>query len=736
VKHQFLAGSTQKPGHYRLVLDIYPSSGPAVETRKAVEPQKGSPEKALPQKPPEKVELTAVETKTASPSAQAPSPAASEPLSPPTSDQLFNLEAPAGNVVNVSEGAKNISENAKIVAPLPSARPMEEAGKAFKKGDYARAYALYDQALKGRPTAQEKVDALYGLADSFYEMHREALTQYGSQIVDHYLNALRTAPKAPQAPVATYRCGLSYAAIGSSDRAKQCFEYVISNHPNHPLVGPSWLGLGRLGLEKSSPSEAMLAFKSALNFPMEKSEMAEAYYGLGKNLSLLNEHRQAVETMKNCLSQDPLFYRKQPDTFKYYGESLFGIQQYSESQKYLLWYLNLQPASPDRDIVLARIAETLSHEGDEKLVKKLQTYIQNNYPNSEGATIAQIRRAETLEKANPKSLEAARIYEELSALSLSEPLLHLVRLKLASLEWRNGNYEKSLAIIDNMLNVSKNEANKKEFASLRDKVIVDWTKKAFEEKDYAKVLHFYMENMPLFQSLQSSEIDAMLGESYGALKLYPNALESYQRVLARDGDKVNEEVLLKMAEYAFHMRDMAKAEQLALQARSPALDRSRTELLAQINYAREEYPKAVEYFEKLLPKDRTPEDAVKDYLLQYTESLMKVGKYEQALFWVQKGISLTDQGNPELLVQLHLLESQCYVNLNQKQKALESLEGAIPLVVAEDLKNRLNYELSGLYLENGQKDMAVQKLTELSASSQSFWRAAAEQRLNNLQLQN
>jgi predicted negative regulator of RcsB-dependent stress response len=76
------------------------------------------------------------------------------------------------------------------------------------------------------------------------------------------------------------------------------------------------------------------------------------------------------------------------------------------------------------------------------------------------------------------------------------------------------------------------------------------------------------------------------------------------------------------------------------------------------------------------------------------------------------------------------------VNLNQKQKALESLEGAIPLVVAEDLKNRLNYELSGLYLENGQKDMAVQKLTELSASSQSFWRAAAEQRLNNLQLQN
>ncbi|MGD9503716.1 MAG: tetratricopeptide repeat protein [Syntrophobacteraceae bacterium] len=752
VKQQFMGGATPGPGRYRLVLDVLDAQGPPAAKTEAGETEK--PQEPAPRKPESPDPKGSGATAPKAAEAEKPKPPGGEPAkesqkaappsketvhaqpSPgPSPDQLFNIGS-AGGEAPAPAPSPRAAERSRVVGRVPIAKPIEEADKAFREERYADAYDLYQMGLDRNPSGQDRVNALYGLADSYFMMHQDELDQLGGKVADLYANAIKASPKAPQAPLAIYRCGVATEAAGSDDRAIKYFDYLVNNYPNIPLAGKSWVAMGEIHFRKKSFGDAMLSFNSALLSQPEKEEKAAAYYGLGKIYSILNEHEKAVAAMRNSLNEDPYVYRNHPDLLKYYGESLFSLRQYEESQKYLLWSLNLDPETLERDLILARISETLANEGEDKLVKKLQAYIQSKYPDSEGSAISRIRKAEALEGKDPKSAEAGAIYRELAAKKLSDPLAHLVDFKIASWEWRNGNFEKSLARIDEALKDRKEGLAYDEFSGLRDKVILDWTKQTYDDKDYVGVIRMYMENKPVFGKLQSPEIDMMLGDCYTEIKVYPDALDHYRRALDKGVVKDRDAILFKMANGAFQVRDFDKAAEYALQVNAPALETQKTDLLGQIAYMQGQYPKVVEYFGKLFSASNPPEDVVKGSLPIYCESLMKVGKFDDALNWIQKGIAGTDNGETGRLAQLHLMESQCYVALKQPKKAIETLEAVIPTVGEEELKSRLNYELSNLYLQDGQKDKAVAKLQEMISTSQAFWKSAAQQQLNYLQMQN
>jgi tetratricopeptide (TPR) repeat protein len=469
---------------------------------------------------------------------------------------------------------------------------------------------------------------------------------------------------------------------------------------------------------------------------MEKHEKAAAYYGLGKDLSLIGDHAQAVEALKSCLNEEPLFYRRKPDVLKYLGQSLFGLQQYADSQKYLLWYLNLQKEAPDTDLILARVVDCLSHAGEDKVVAKVLAYLQSAYPNSEGSVIAMIRQAEALEKGDEKAQrEAGSIYRELASKKVSESLARLIQYKLASWEWKLGNFDKSLEILDSLLLAStKEDSDREAIASLRDKAVVDWAKKAFSENNHLQVVHLFDANRAAFAGQHSADLDAMIADSYAEMKLYPEALNQYQEAMAKNGAKINEEIVLKMARCSFHLNDLEKAAQLCAQVRSPALESRKTELLGQIAFAQEKYPKVIEAFAKLFPaKDGAPASLSVESLSMYGESLMKVGRYDDAVTSFRKAIDALPESDVAQKARFYLLQSRCYANLKQPRKAIEMLEGALPMITAQDMRSQLLHELSGLYLETGDRDKAIQKLNELLASSDSFWKTAAQERLDSIQ---
>ena len=551
-------------------------------------------------------------------------------------------------------------------------------------------------------------------------------------MIDLYVAALKAAPRARPAPVALYRCGLAYMALGSGAKAEKNFQEILANWPGHPLAGQCWLQLAKIFQKKESYLEAIEATRAAMRRPLEKADKTEAYYLLGKTLSLVGAHKEAIDTLNQCLTENSAFYLERPDLFKYLGESFFTIQQYEKSREYLFRYLNLQSDSPDRDLILAKIAEIFLTEGNQVLAGKLYNYIQSHYEDTEGDIIARIRKAEILEtKGKGSDLSAEAVYEDVSKKNLSPPLRRVVNYKLAALRAKRGELDKALELVEQVLegkvdpNVSQDE-----FVTLRGNILTEMIKKRYDTHDYTGVVSLYEKYGKLYAG-RSEEIEILFAESFAELKLYPNAIEIYERVLGYAKNK-KEDWMLKAAKYAFLLGDLDKAVQFCKPVQSPANDIAKTDILARTAYLQAKYADAVKLFSKIYQKDPSLLDP--DGLYAYFRSLSELKKTEELLPLLEKSVSIIANQQPDKKLPFILLLSRCYVDLKQPQKAVATMESAVEATPSEEQKSELVYEIAKLYLSMGQTDNAVKKFNDLLSSPQSIWKVAAQQQLDSINM--
>jgi tetratricopeptide (TPR) repeat protein len=604
----------------------------------------------------------------------------------------------------------------------PAPRPVLDAGEAGPVG------------TEVSHEEQDRLKALYERADTFFLQHQTELDQYASEVQKHYSEALQHGVAPGHTPRALYRCGLSYLAMKKPDKAATYFKRILSEYPEDPVVNACQLRYAEIFQDARSYAEAVDASRRVLQTSSSEADKTEAHYSIGKSLTLAGRHQLAVESYQQCLKIDPLFYLKQPDLLKFMGESLSFLKEYERSCESLLHYLNLRPDTPERDLLLAKIAETLLSQEDERLANRLHRYLQANFPDSEGDFISTLRKAEHIENRSPEEQDrAALLYHELSRKQLPSPLHVLVKFKLAHWEAKHGNHRESLAIIDEMLQTNPQGPTYEQFASLRARVMEELLKRSFNEKKHDEVVRLYQENIPMFKKLRPPEIFGMVGESYEELQIYPQAVASYEAALDASGEGGGR-YLLNIARCSFRMGDLEKAAQCCRKVRVHDLESQKNELLARIYFAQGNYPEALRQLGLVLPGGREPAFSDFEWVNMYAESYLNTGRHPDALQWVQKGLALLKEESPEKRLQLLLVKGRCHQKLSQSVEAIKCLEEALGLVQGEDLKEQLTYEISNLYLQTGEKEKAVQKLSQILGSPNPFWQAAAQQQIDYLQL--
>jgi tetratricopeptide (TPR) repeat protein len=693
--HRFLPATPPRKGFYRLAVNV----SPPMEAKPSG-PSKDNATDSAPPPPP---------TKTEAP------PVTQEPV-PHPSPQFSKEE----------EGAKaNFSE------------ALQAANRSFDQGDCTHAYALYEQFMNSPAAGRDEMAAaLYGLADSYYCLHEKEPAKNGVEILSNYAQALKADPAASHTPWAYYRSGLTCEALGEQKRASENYELVITKFPNHPAVPLCLLGLGRTFLQQALYLDALKTFRSLLRYPLDKATSAQAYWRLGETFYLIGEHPQAIEALQKSMEQDPTICQSEPLLLKYLGESLFVEKQYDKSNDCMFWYLNLAPKTANRDLILARIAEIFTIQDEKNLANKLYTHIQNNYPNSEGDVIAKIRRAEYLESRDKITQEEAlSIYRDLLQTPLPAALSRLVHFKFALRQFEWGNFQDCIKILDDSLQDLSSKAPADDLMALRGKAVLDWARQAYAKKDYARTIQLYENNGKLFAAANSLELDLLIAESYGKLKLYRSAIELYQQIVNRQAPKKDEQLLLTMADYFCQAGEFDKAAQLCAQIQTPALQLDKVQLMARIYFAQNQYAKVIETLNALPDKDKNGQTV--DWYTMYGESLLRLGAYDKAIPWLDKALDKIKEDSQRVHERVHLCISQgtCYSGLKQLDKAVAVLEEASSLTDSAETRDRLNYEVSRLYLELGQTEKATQKLTKLLESTQGFWQTAARQQLEYMQLQ-
>lgn len=579
-------------------------------------------------------------------------------------------------------------------------------------------------------------DAAFAEADELFLSARENLAEKAESIIALYTRAIKASPTSSRIPLALYRSGLTYWAVKDTKRAQECFKKVITDFPGDPLVPQCWLSLGQLHQQGHSFVESVHALRTALRHPMDKEKMLDAHYMLGRVLANIGAHEEALENLTRCLSEDEEYYLKKPELLRSLGESYFAIQDYENSTRYLFWYLNLEPELPDRDWILAKIAESLLYQRRYDLANQVYSYLEKYHADSEGHTIGRIRKAEFLEQQDEMMRqEALAIYRDLALKPLSPALFKLVMYKLATWEWKKGNYERSLILVDETLRFKSGPGPEEKLLALRSNVLVDWVKKAYSEKDFARVVELDRQNPYTFLNSDSPDVLALIADSYYSLKLYPKAIELYQHLLQKTGNK-NEEWIYKIAISSYLMGDLERSLQLLSQVGAESLECKKMELQGRIFFAQKKYREAGQFLGKVLQNEKGCGGMDAEVGLLCAEALMKLDKHGEALGWLQKVSKFPGNESPATRVRTGLLLGKCYQALKQPQQAVETLESLLPLLDSDLTRDQINYQLSEIYIEAGQPAKATQKLTQLLESKQELWRSAAQQRLGYIQMKN
>ncbi len=645
-----------------------------------------------------------------------------------------------------------------LYPPAPPGRQTKQdaAAQAGKSAAASRAAPPQDEATGskdagsleveaagtgGSDTSQGTVPAGDAPAGGLFARAEEAFRQWRTQPVENqraeeaialYREFLDGFPAAPQAATAHARLGLLHYGLEKFHAARPHLERALASNSQVPEAARAWLALGNLQQASGDHVEAIQSYRNALKGSLESPTAAEAHYRLGTSLSITGNHEEAVTVLQRSMEIDPAFHLEHPDIFRYLGESLFGVREYARSRDCLFRYLNLEPHVPDKDLVLARLAETYLHESQTELAERLYAYIGTYFPHSEGDVIGKIRRAELMEKQGPEMrAEAYWTYQELSERPLSPPLNHFVQFKLAYSEWQNGDYDKSLQRIRNVMQGQENPASNDDFRALKEKVMLDRARDAFESQDYAKVVQLYKEDPFVFDTQKSLEVVAMVAESYERLKYFPNALPLYETLLKNDPE---DRWRMKTALCLFETGKVARAEQLLKQVSDPALTAEKAELLGRVAFSRARYVEAMKHFDRQIEALGGGNAVPTATLIHYSRCLVERGHHEAALPWIEKALRRLPRENSEDRLQVLLMAGRCHQKLGRYHEAIASYESILPEVSSEDLRNQLVYELSNLYLQAGQPDKAQEKLSVLLAASKEFWKVAAQQKMDYIRM--
>lgn len=574
--------------------------------------------------------------------------------------------------------------------------------------------------------------SLYDMADLTYEELRSRLPQAAEQILAAYQKALQKDPGNPRRASALLRMAQTLDGAGDVKKAERFYQRLIDEHPQDQSTGSAWLRLGEIQASRGNLVEALKAYREAERFSLTLSEFPRARWGTAQVYLQSGKAAEALHLLKRLLEEHPDAYLQKPEIYRTLGEAAFAQKDPAASRSFLMRYINLASDIPDKDIVLARIAETYLHEGKRTQAEKLYTYIQVHYPDSEGDLIGRLRKAEFYETQGPELQEEAfKIYSDLEFRQTKGPLKHFVQFKLAYGEFAAGHYEKSLERIDAALNSAEKAPVNDDLRLLRRKVLQALVKKRFEAKDAKGVLSLYSEDPFAFQDGEALEALAYVAQAYESLGFYAEAMGLYENLVQKDPQP---QWQLAVARMAYEMGNLEKAHALCLSLTSPSVVDAKEMLLIRIAFARKDYPTVLRVGESFAKRRGGVAHCPADVAAMVALSLFEMEKDEAAMTWAEPSLGTSDWQDASLLVVLSLKASRYRQKNRMYDQAVQLLDQGMQKVRSEDLRNQLLYEKASLLLEQGKREEAEKILSDLLQSSKELWKTAAKQKLDYLQM--
>ncbi|MBC8247996.1 MAG: tetratricopeptide repeat protein, partial [Deltaproteobacteria bacterium] len=302
--------------------------------------------------------------------------------------------------------------------PSKSKSPKE----CFEAAYYLRAYAFY-----------KKLD----------------FTDEDQQVraVDRFQEVVSYYPKSKYAPYGITALGKLHRKLKNYKKAKGYLKVILDTYPNFSGVPEVMLELSRVYIKKEKINLAVSMLERWLVNHSQSPFVSDVRIELGKALYEANNFPESQKILISLMKSDHRKIYESPDLLIYLGNGYYQTGKFAKARDALLKAVNFFPDIPAIPVILSRIGDTYRDDKQPEKAQKVHEHVIKNYPNSDGFVISSVRIAEYLKRrAEKESLYRMIINEH-----PDHQVARLAMLKLAGLQTRAGDHEKSIETIKDFL---------------------------------------------------------------------------------------------------------------------------------------------------------------------------------------------------------------------------------------------------------------------------------------------
>ena len=625
---------------------------------------------------------------------------------------------------------------------------------AYRAKRWEEAIENLNEVIRKHPAGRYAERAYYLLAYSYGQLYSRSMKDHFGEIKSHYEDAFNKFPASPFGSAALLAIGDLCLTTKNYFEALGYYNLVIKRENDSLIALKARMQKVGILLVRGKKKEAL----SILEYIVERypgtPEEIEAKIELSKIFYQMNRYRKSLTTLTRIIAENAQHLYQYPEISLYLGYSYYQAGENRKAEENLLRFYNSCPEREINHLVLTNIADAYRDEGLIEDAVKFYQLVLERYPDTEGALISLIRLAEQQEegkleinRGTASSVKIIgqeiglprKIYEDVMGNILSKgkegPLAQLALLKLAIIYQREGEHEKSLKALKELLKEYPRTSLKNECKHALSATLSALLKGEMKKRRYRTIINIYLAEKDLFLLINSPDPFLMVARAFLFLNLQDLATEMFKRadpVLSEDEKPAD--LLFYIGSYFLKRNKLGEAlSRFDLLTQNYPTDKNAPyayQMKGQIFLKQGRYPDAAEMFSSAL-RYNIPRGKKTRVLMDKARALIDCNLREEALKTVRKAETAT-RGAP---YHPHIYEElgDLYLQLGFHKEALSAFNTAITMETDDATITLLKFRVAECYsfLDKSKDCLAV--YNQVSSLNDPFWSNLAKERIAEIE---
>lgn len=368
-------------------------------------------------------------------------------------------------------------------------------------------------------------------ADILFSALQEGKSGVLSKVVEAYQNVINRAPDSDLALKSYVKMAKAYAMSGNQYLGISCLDLAIRRYQEKQDLGSAYLERGEIYLEKNLTEKAVDDFKTVLRRYPTPELTSRALFGTARYLQARGLYKEAQERLSKIENVPPGFFMGEPDFLSVQAQNYLYLKEYAKARDYFYRAINLANGQESSDLLLMHIGDTYLQESKRKKAEKFYALVKSTYPESEGASIAELRLGELHEDVNK--------FQEIKDKHPNDSIAEIATLKVANAYYNSGLYQKAMESLKQLVAKPPGDtmvtAARSLFARAAEGAMGDLYKKG----KFSEVVALFHGNEALLKGKIHPEKELLVASSLQELKNYQGAISVYRELDPSDlsGDK-------------------------------------------------------------------------------------------------------------------------------------------------------------------------------------------------------